>query len=188
MDVVLANLKPNFKLESGKKGTIADYMIDEFDGTFVYDEFLRDYVLIYKSAESHPPIGIDLNLEPSKGTIEIGTTKTLKLETKDPSRELWHKCYQRWSKLENTKVQLQPPSTLLRKENDFLTATLPIDDNQAEDFKRMANELEMKEPVYMERVFRIKFKNSYRFVEPKGPHPPNETRIVYLKVKVQPPK
>jgi hypothetical protein len=186
-EVILANWKPLFKLEAGKKASLTEFTVEEYDGTFYYDNVLKDYMLIYKSAKTHPKNGFEIELEPAKGTIDLGTTKPLQIVTKDPTRILWNQCYEAWSKLESTKPEPAPLSTVKKTPGDYLSCSMEVDDSQAEEFKRMANEMELADPVYMERVFKIKFKNSYRFVEPKGPHPPNETRVFYLKVKVEPP-
>jgi hypothetical protein len=174
IDILLTNLKPSYKIEQGKKGSVAEYTIESVNHTFIYDELLHDYIFKPQTQDS---TGIVLGLEPNKGTFEMGTSKNLKLESKQPTLEFWQNCLKR---TEDTK---KPMKSNPRME---LGDCMGVFIKEAR-VKRGGEEFEVSKPVYMEQCFKIVFKNGFRFVEPKGQQLPIEERTFYLKVKVEPP-
>lgn len=178
-EVVLANLKPHGKVEGGKKGT--EFTIEQFKGSFFYDEISQDYVLTAKPQTSNS--GFDIVLGPSKGSVDLGSSKILELVIADPVREMWNQSYLLWDRIDGTPIVPQQ-TRYQRSETSLLTHSVGVPVNQAQEFKDRVRNLEIKKPVYIEQVFKISFKGGYRFVEPKGPQ--QETRIFYLKVKAEP--
>ena len=185
--VTIANLKPTTKgVDVGKKA--AEYSIEKFDGTFEYDEDTKDYVLLPSSSLESYNCGLKMTLEPSKGTVDLGSKKQLELDIKDPSRLLLHKVYKTWDRIDNLPVPNL--STRFKANNDkssILTLSVDCQHNQASEYKFMAQNYEIAEPAHIEQVFKIVFKNGIRFVDPKGPQFPEESRIFYLKIVAIPP-
>lgn len=177
-DIILANLKPLFKLE--KKASAVEYSIEKMNVSFEYDDFLSAYVFTPPRNNSS---GFLLQLEPSSGSIDFGSTKACKVEITDPERSLWNQSYKIWGRIDS-----QPTQAIRTKylsATSQLSAAVEWPSGQAEEFRQKANCAE-REPSYLEQVFKVTFKNGYRFVEPKGPQLPEEIRVFYVKINVNP--
>ena len=178
----IANLKPTTKgADAGKKSV--DYSIEKIAGSFEYDPEIKDYVFTPPIPSDSFNCGFQMSLEPAKGSLDAGATKSLELNISDPARLLLHKAYKTWNRIDS--APLQPPQTRFKPDTDkssLLTLNADWNHNQASNFKKMALEYEVLEPVHVEQVFKIIFKNGMRFVDPKGPMAPEESRIFYVKI------
>ncbi|KAJ3341883.1 hypothetical protein HDU91_000611, partial [Kappamyces sp. JEL0680] len=103
-DIILANLKPLMKLE--KKAPLLDFTIEALDSSFEYDETLHQYVFVPRPASTNA--GLSIALEPAKGTIEMGTTKAIRVDVQDPTRQVLHQCYQTWDRVDSIPVATIP--------------------------------------------------------------------------------
>ncbi|KAJ3325356.1 hypothetical protein HDV06_004215 [Boothiomyces sp. JEL0866] len=182
-EITLSNLKPQFKIDAGKKVGSVEYTIEKFEGTFYYDPLIGDYALC--NTKKPQTVGVSFTAEPSKGTIDIGSTKTIKIDSIHPVKEFWQQCYRSWEKVKKHAQSLPTPHKLETPTSDWdiLSYVKPSEDDLAVAYKNVARDSEEFKPEFVEEVFKITFKGGYRVAEPRGPQPVQDCRVFYLKIK-----
>jgi Abnormal spindle-like microcephaly-assoc'd, ASPM-SPD-2-Hydin len=189
--ITLGNLKP-FSLKLDAKKCDCDFTVEDYEGTFTYDDFLHDYA--FKPAKSKSAEKHDLRfiLDTKKGLIEYGSTKALKVTAIDPMRAFYDGCIQSWEKFDTSHPKGVPMIDLDRKRLgrkelvDPSTFFMPLPDKETSYYKKNMQEKELAEPVYVETVYKIKMKGGYRLIEPKGNQGENEAQTFFLKIRADP--
>eukprot|EP00842_Homolaphlyctis_polyrhiza_P004564 jgi/Hompol1/5108/HPOL_004167-RA len=112
-EIILANLKPSVaKIDIGKKSPVAEFTVEKFAGSFEFDAELNEFVVVHPQesrerarSEDAKAESIVLGLEPSKGTIDWGQTKSLKVVVGDPVREFSAAFIKAWERCSETAVE-----------------------------------------------------------------------------------
>ncbi|KAJ3268847.1 hypothetical protein HDV01_002166 [Terramyces sp. JEL0728] len=186
-EITLANLKPQFKIDAGKKIGVVEYTIEKFDGTFYYDPLVGDYALC--NIKKPQSVGVSFFVEPAKGTIELGSTKTIKIDSTHPVKEFWQQSYKTWERILKYSQSLptihKPDSS--NSEWDILSYARTIEEDPVAAYKHIAGKCEEFDPEFIEEVFKITFKGGYRVAEPRGQQPIQDHRVFYLKIKAPAP-
>jgi hypothetical protein len=188
-DIVLANLKPSLLKLDGKKCD-CEFSIEEYSDTFIYDEFLHDYIF-QPSTSINNNSGIKFVLDSKKGSIEFGNTKTLKVTALDKMRNFHDGCLSAWEKYD---CPVSKSFTMNNYENntvkskvsiavDPINMRIPLPDCESAYFKLKMQHKEVSEPTYIETVYKIKMKGGYRFLEPKGSQGENECQTFFIKIR-----
>jgi hypothetical protein len=186
LEIQLSNLKPTFKMDAVKKGAITEYNCEPISETLIFDETIQQFIFSPKTKQIPSNIGANLVFDPPQGTIELGTTKSLRLELDDPTCKFWNNCKSSWEKLSSRSSIMKHSShnSLGYNSNNSLSHIMNSSRDHSDMIDKRLAKLEIIEPIYMEQVFRISFKGAYRFVEPKGPQLQQEPRVFYVLVKV----
>ncbi|KAI8894493.1 hypothetical protein BC833DRAFT_623900 [Globomyces pollinis-pini] len=186
-EIILSNLKPLIKLETGKKLLNVEYTIEKFNGSFRYDEMIQDYVLCPADSQVNET-GLEFALDPMRGSIEMGTIKPIKVDVISPLSEIWNQCYKYWDRLDKVEKPTQTIKSMSPGPPDqFISLVLDEDENLAQFMDERVKSSEIKSPKNLESVFKITFRNSYRLVDPKGQLSQTDKRIFYLKLKAEVP-
>lgn len=194
-DIVLANMKPlSLKLD-GKKYD-GEFTIEEYSGTFVYDNFVHDYVFKPLKDSGFNKNAVRFLLDVNKGNIEYGGTRSLKVTALDQIRSFYEGCISASEKYDTkvskkysmndfakNKVMLDWSSI---KNNDPMNVFIPLPDKEAEYYRQKMQQKELLEPIYVETVYKINMKGGYRFLEPKGLQLENESQTFFVKIRADP--
>ncbi|KAJ3311427.1 hypothetical protein HDV04_004029 [Boothiomyces sp. JEL0838] len=182
-EITLANLKPQFKIDAGKKIGSVEYTIEKLDGTFYYDPLIGDYALC--NTKKSQSVGVSFVVEPAKGTIDLGSTKTIKIDSIHPVNEFWQQCYKSWDRVKKHSQSLTAPHKLepTISDWDILSYVKTTEDDLTGMYRNMASNAEEFKPEFVEEVFKITFKGGYRVAEPRGPQPIQDCRYFYVKIK-----
>ncbi|KAJ3212483.1 hypothetical protein HDU67_003774 [Dinochytrium kinnereticum] len=91
-ELQIVNLKPTSfaKPETTKRPPVAEYTIEPWSGTFEYMELYNEYVQL-----PPPKMSLDDTMarfifaDSAKGTLELGTSKSFKIQIHNPVKEFW---------------------------------------------------------------------------------------------------
>ncbi|KAJ3393608.1 hypothetical protein HDU92_007647 [Lobulomyces angularis] len=161
-ELQVANLKTTQKLENTGKGTkaiAAQYTIERIKSKFEYVEETGHFVV--KAEDNATTAGYLFEIEPTAGTIEFGTSKTLNIRLIEAILEQ--------SKLDaNQEKDKEKKKKNIDKSSASAIASVPV-----------------STPIKVETYFRVRLKGGYHAVEPKGPTNANDKRDWILKVVVE---
>jgi hypothetical protein len=196
-DFLLSNLKTNGKAE--RKSGPTEFLIEKVDIGFEYDVSNQSYVF---SPPISNPSGFRLEMEPSRGVIESGSSKSISIQITHPTRVFLDECVKEWDRLDapnpnpnpnpnnnnNIITTIDSSSKIATKyDGGRVAETMGVGiwpEKEAAYFREACLKMEEHhdDDVHVEQVFRVTFRNGMRFVEPKGTFGSDETRVFYCKV------
>ena len=155
-EVLLNHLKPfNLKLES-KKTPQCEFKLETYEGSFFFDDFVQDYVLV--PCQSYSPLKFVPDQQ--QGQIEQGSTKSIKFTALNSLEKFYENAAVAWEKTGTDKI--------------------PI------DYQQNANRVAVSQPHKVENVFKLTLTNYLRTVEPRGLSGAQESITYYIKLIADP--
>ncbi|KAJ3110624.1 hypothetical protein HDU96_006414 [Phlyctochytrium bullatum] len=91
-ELVIGNLKPaSFtKPDSAKRSPSAEFTIEPYAGTFEYSEYVNDYIPRVRPQKAPGDTVAKFTFSETKGTLELGTTRPLRIQIHNPVKEFWN--------------------------------------------------------------------------------------------------
>ncbi|KAJ3410299.1 hypothetical protein HDV05_003955 [Chytridiales sp. JEL 0842] len=169
-ELSIANLKPASLVKpETKKPPNAEFTIEPYNGTFRYVTEACSYVALPLVDFKKDDSALKFNMEPSKGSLELGASKPVKVSLVSPVKEFWGAI---------NKIR----STILKtiEEKDGKSAP-----QAAEEV--LSSDDEFDAPINLESYFKVVLKGGLRLVEPKGVPGPTESRTWIVKVVAEVP-
>lgn len=170
-DIIVMNIKPpGLKLDSGKRATECEYIIEPLEATFSYSTDLNHFVMEKTNAL---PTDTQFTFDSLKGTVPIDSSLHIKLKLINPIKSYWQEFQEKWS--------VYGAST--DQEDTEGNGTIhPTFQNQMDIIKERISTHHISKPFPIESCFKITLKGGYRYIDPKGPMSPYDARIWILKV------
>ncbi|KAJ3041919.1 hypothetical protein HDV00_008428 [Rhizophlyctis rosea] len=195
-DLSIGNLKPvNVKIE-GKKSPTAEFTIEPFTASFVFDETLKRYRLT-----PSPPQTVDsykFAIEPTKGTVDLGATKSLKITLINPIADFWTNMGKATEVVGRASfgVKRTPPVEAAvgagRSRKPETPARGPwggagggVDEVKLAPLP-MERRQQPTKPGFVETCFKVTMRGGFRVVDPVGVPGQGESRIWIVKVQTAP--
>ena len=177
-EIIVMNVKPSgLKLESGKRSTDCEFIIEPIESTFKYNSDL-DIFVMERSAKS--PTDTHFTFDLLGGSVPIDSSLHIKLKVVNPIKSYWQEFHEKWAQygaVSNANFEGHSES-----DSNETRIIHPRFQKQVDAIKTRLSSYSVSKPVHIESCFRITLKGGYRYTDPKGPMSPYESRIWILKV------